>query len=67
MQLTIKNNDVLNAWMNERKALGHDMIAVKGTAPTGATYSDGTLIVRPVNVRWCDVVTGEVCDVDYSK
>lgn len=67
MQLTIKNNDVLNAWMNERKVLGHDMVAIKGPAPTGSTYSDDTLIIRPVNIRWKDVVTGEVCDIDYSK
>ena len=67
MQLTIKNNDVLNVWMHERKALGHDMVAVKGPAPEDATYSDGAPIVRPVNIRWRDVVTGEVCDIDYSK
>ena len=67
MQLTIKNNDELNAWMNERNALGHVMAAVKGQAPEGATYSDGTPIVRPVNIRWRDVVTGDVCDIDYSK
>ena len=67
MQLTIKNDTELSVWQKQRMALGHDMVSVKGPAPEGATYSDGTPIVRPVNIRWRDVVTGEVCDIDYSK
>lgn len=67
MKLTINNNTELIAWLNQRRAIGHDVVSVKGSAPEGATYSDGTPIERLVNVRWRDVVTGEVCDIDYSE
>ena len=67
MKLTIKNNAELNAWMKERIVLNHDIAAIKGPAPVGSTYEDGTPIVHPVNVRWRDCVTDEVFDIDYSK
>jgi len=67
MKLTINNHTELSAWMNQRRAIGHDMVSVKGPAPEGATYSDGTPIEGLVNIRWRDVVTGEVCDIDYSE
>jgi len=66
VKLTIKNKRELDAWMNCRMFLGHDMAAVKGPAPVGATYSDGDQIVRSVNVRWRDLSTGEVFDIDYG-
>lgn len=67
MKLTIKNDEELQAWMNVRRLRGHDIVSVKGKAPAGTTYSDGTPIERPVNVQWKDVVTGEVCDIEYIK
>jgi len=65
VKLTIKNQAELDAWIHERRLLEHDIFSVKGPAPIGATYDDGTPIVLPVNIRWRDVVTGEVCDIDY--
>lgn len=67
MKLTIENNNELIAWMNNCMMLGHGMEAVKGPPPVGATYSGGDPIVRPVNVRWRDVSTGEVCNIDYWR
>lgn len=67
MELDIKNYEELNEWQKQRMALGHGMVSIKGPAPTGATYSDGTLITRPVNIRWRDTVTGEECDIDYTN
>lgn len=65
--LTISNSDSLNRWMNERRRLDHDMFAIKGPAPEGATYEDGTPIVRPVNIAWRDSVTGEVFGIKYEE
>ena len=67
MLLTIKNSAELSAWIKERMALNHDMAAIKGPAPAGSTYEDGTPIVHPVNIQWRDCVTGEVFEIDYSK
>ena len=65
MKLTVKNQMELTAWIQRRMALGHDMMAIKGTPPIGATYADGELIVRPVNIRWRDITSEEVFDIDY--
>ena len=65
MKLTVKNQIELTDWMNSRRELGHDMMAIKGSPPVGATYDDGELIVRPVNIKWRDITSGEVFDIDY--
>lgn len=65
MKLTVKNQTELTAWINKRMELGHDIMAIKGPPPVGATYEDGELIVRPVNIRWRDISSGEVFDIDY--
>lgn len=61
-----QTSDAFSIWANERRRLGHDMIAVKGPAPKGATYSDGTPITRSVNVAWVDCETGERFDVVWG-
>lgn len=53
MFLKIKNGKELNTWMNERRLMCHDMSAIKGKTPVGATYSDGTPITSYVNVQCC--------------
>jgi len=65
MELTIKNKEELTSWMNERKVLGHNMTSIKGKAPVGSTYSDGSIITRPVNVQWVDCTNGDIFNVDY--
>ena len=67
MVLEILNEAELNAWLDERRALGRDVFSVKGQAPRGATYSDGTPITRPVNVGWCDPVTEEIFHIQYRQ
>lgn len=67
MVLEILNEAELNAWLGERRALGRDVFSVKGQAPRGATYSDGTPITRPVNVGWCDDVTDEIFFIQYKQ
>ena len=66
MKLTIRNKAELNEWMNERRALGHDLVSLKGTPPKGAQYSDGDLIERPVNIAWQDVTTKEIFAIEYE-
>jgi len=67
MELTIKNKNELDLWIHECISNGHDLEAVTGKAPDQATYSDGTPIIRPVNIQWRDCSTGSVCDVIYSN
>lgn len=64
--MDIANKTLLDKWMNERRKLGHNMRAIKGPPPEGATYSDGTQILRDVNIAWQDVVTGEVLAIEYG-
>ena len=66
MTLTIRNVETLDRWMSERRQLGHDMFAIKGPAPEGATYSDGVPITRPVVIAWRDSTTGEIFDIEYE-
>ena len=66
MKLTITNNEGLNRWINERREMGRNITAIKGKAPEGATYSDGTPILRDVNIAWQDVVNGEVLAIEYG-
>lgn len=66
MRLTISNNQQLGAWLNERRKMGRDVFSIKGDAPDGATYNDGELITRPVNIAWQDNTTGEVFAVEYA-
>lgn len=64
MKLKIANEEELNRWMNERKE--HRIEAVKGLAPKGATYEDGTLITNPVNIGRFDVDTQEEFHIIYE-
>lgn len=66
MELKIANEPALNKWLNERRQMGRELASVKGSAPHGATYSDGALIERPVNVAWKDVTTGELFAIEYE-
>lgn len=66
MKLTMVNGEELTRWMNERRGMGRDMRAIKGPAPDGSTYNDGTPIERPVNIAWRDVVSGEVFAIEYE-
>lgn len=66
MELTIANKETLDAWLNERRKMGRDVFSIKGTPPEGATYSDGELITRPVNIAWRDGTTGEVFAIEYE-
>lgn len=67
MKLITTNKLQVDIWMQERFQLGHDLIAIKGTAPCGSTYSDGDLILQPINVAWKDMVTGEVLHIEYQQ
>lgn len=66
MKLTITNKEHLDRWMEERRAMGRDIRAVKGKPPEGATYSDGSPIERPINIAWQDTTTGEICGIEYA-
>lgn len=66
MQLTISNKHRLDQWIDERRILGRDLVSIKGTPPPGATYGDGELITRPVNVAWQDVSSGEIFAIEYA-
>lgn len=43
-----------------------DCISIKGKPPKGATYLDGDLIERDVNIAWKCLDTGEVVDIIYQ-
>lgn len=60
----IKNKDRLDKWLWDHRHSG--LRSVKGPPPTGATYFDGELIKRPMNVAWVDIVTGERFDMEYE-
>ena len=66
MELTIANNEQLDAWLNERRMMGRDVFSIKGTPPEGATYSDGELIIMPVNIAWQDGTTMEIFTIEYE-
>ena len=65
-KLTIANKDELDQWMQEKMRAGRDIYSIKGNAPDGATYDDGTPITHPINVAWGDPKTGEVFAVEYD-
>ena len=67
MKLTISNKEQLDAWMAERRRLGHDMCSIKGDPPEGSTYSDGEVIKNLVNIAWKDCVTGQQILVKYCS
>lgn len=63
MELILLNGEQLRVW-----AKGRDFLyAVKGKAPKGATYSDGTPIVGEINIAWKDADTGEQFDLVYAQ
>lgn len=61
----IANRIELRQWFGERRRLNHDVTAIKGLPPKGATYEDGEIITGLVNVGWKDVMTGEVFSIKY--
>ena len=65
MKLTISNEAELSSWLQTK--VGRDLVSIKGPPPPGATYSDGELITRPVNVAWRDVATGETFPIEYEN
>lgn len=66
-ELTIENKALLDAWLNERRQMMRDVVSIKGSPPLGATYGDGELIQRPVNIAWKDTVSGEVFTIKYKE
>lgn len=67
MNYDITNKAELDAWMNERMRLGHDMAAVKSAPPEGMTYDDGTPVKNPINVAWVDQQTGERIAIEWGS
>jgi deoxyxylulose-5-phosphate synthase len=50
-----ENEEEYQAWMRKERARGNNnFVAIKGPAPFGATFSDGTLIPsnRQINIGW---------------
>lgn len=66
LEIDLVNRVALRQWFGERRRLGHDVTAIKGPPPEGATYEDGELITRLVNIGWKDAVTGEVFQIEYA-
>lgn len=64
-EIQIANSEELSAWMDKRRLLERDVVAIKGPPPEGAT-SFGIPITQPVNHAWQDKTTGEVCPVIYE-
>jgi hypothetical protein len=65
--MKIQNNKELNNWMNERRILQHNVVAIKGIPPPGMTYSDGDPVLNPVNIAWIDIQTNERFDIIYGR
>ena len=63
----IKNQAEISEFMSAAQTNGHVLFAVKGAPPVGAEYSDGDLIVNPVNVAWLNKTTCESIEIQYSK
>lgn len=50
-----------NEWAYQKVQVeGHSIVAIKGPAPAGMTYDDGSPVPGPVNVAWRVVETGEL-------
>lgn len=64
MKLIIKNQKEVDLFFNQH--FGMDCISIKGKPPEGATYSDGDLIERDINVGWKCLETGETVDIIYE-
>jgi len=65
MQLIIKNKAEVDAFLFSHAVTTPGLVAVKGSAPKGATYSDGELITQPVNVAWECLQSGERVAIRY--
>lgn len=64
--LIIVNNKEVDAWVKEQmRDPDAFLVPIRGNPPEGATYSDGTRIVRPVNVAWSNPDTGARIDIVY--
>lgn len=66
MNLEILNKPEVDAFLY-RAAQRQGATAIKGDAPEGATYDDGTPIVRPVNIGWEDVETAARIRIQYRQ
>lgn len=55
----------LNSWINEQISLGYTLKSIKGSAPAGAKYSDGTLC-KHINIKW-ESTSGEVFELKYVR
>ena len=64
--LTIRNKAALDRWLADQRRLGKDVYAVKGPAPEGAAYEDGTPIRQPINLAWRDGLSGETFRIEYE-
>jgi hypothetical protein len=63
----ILNKPELDLWLDQARILGHDCLAIKGPALDGMTYEDGEPVLRPVNVAWRNVHTGDTIDIIYGN
>jgi hypothetical protein len=63
MELQIKNKQQLNDWLYKHR--NSDLVSIRGPAPLGATYEDGTPIVNDVNIGWGVVNSTEVFNIEY--
>jgi len=61
----ILNRTEFGEWANERRKLGHALVAIKGWVP-GQFYSDGEPVTLPMNVGWKDTATGEVFAFEFD-
>lgn len=64
MKLEIENRVELDLFMKQH--FGNHLVAIKGKPPEGATYEDGDIILRDVNIGWMRKDTGETVDIIYK-
>ena len=67
MRLIIQNDAEISAFLRQQMQSGNGAVAVKGQAPEGATWEDGTPITRPVNVAWECPMTGKRVNIRYGE
>jgi hypothetical protein len=65
-RLKIINKVEFDSWLRDHIMMGNRVVSIKGPPPKGATYRDGTLIDRQVNVGWTVVATGETFEIRYE-
>lgn len=67
MILEIANKGEVASFMADHIAKGNSLVAVKGPAPVGATFSDGDPIECQINVAWRCQETGEEVKIKYKE